>query len=264
MISRSLLACLLLFLALAFPVTAGEDAGTDPIHGEGRYPRHLQGVCRAPSGDFYWSWTDAIARTDASGKLLAKVAADNHQGDLCHHDGRIYVAVNLGRFNRPAGEADSWIYVFDGESLELLKKHPVPELVHGAGGIGCDGERFLVVGGLPPEIEVNTVHEYDLDLRFVKSHVLPTGQTRLGIQTVAWAHGAWWFGCYGKTLLRADDTFQLTGQWKFDAAIGIEEAPGGRFFIGRNRRNPDDPESGYSGSLHHAVADEETGLRILE
>src|SRR5690606_25063033 len=123
MISRSLLACLLLFLALAFPVTAGEDAGTDPIHGEGRYPRHLQGVCRAPSGDFYWSWTDAIARTDASGKLLAKVAADNHQGDLCHHDGRIYVAVNLGRFNRPAGEADSWIYVFDGESLELLKKH---------------------------------------------------------------------------------------------------------------------------------------------
>ena len=64
--------------------------------------------------------------------------------------------------------------------------------------------------------------------------------------------------------LRADDTFQLTGQWKFDAAIGIEEAPGGRFFIGRNRRNPDDPGSGYSGSLHHAVADEETGLRILE
>lgn len=260
MIDRLLFAVFLLAIPLVV-VPAADGVITHPIHSEERFPLHLQGACRALSGDLYWSWTDAIARTDAAGKLLARVAADNHQGDLCYHDGRVYVAVNLGRFNRPPGEADSWIYVFDGETLELLKKHSVPELVHGAGGIACDGERFVVVGGLPPEIEENTVHEYDLDLRFVRSHVLPTGYTRLGIQTVAWAHGAWWFGCYGKTLLRTDRQFQLTGQWEFDAAVGIEEAPEGRLLIGRNRRVP---ELGYTGSLHFAIPDKKSGLRLVD
>ncbi len=248
-------------LAVFLPSLAWLAAAAPPVECGGKYPRHLQGVCRAPSGDLYWSWTNAIARTDAEGNLLVRVEADNHQGDLCYHDGRVYVAVNLGKFNRPAGEADSWVYVFDAETLELLEKHAVPELVHGAGGMACDGERFIVVGGLPEGIEENYLYEYDLELRFVRRHVLPSGYTRLGIQTAAWAHGAWWFGCYGRTLLRTDENFELDGAWTFDAALGLEEAPDGRFLVGRNRKKEDE---GYTGWVVLAKADEETGLRLVE
>jgi len=261
MTDRSPVLLLLFAAAVLVAASTASSAAAAPITSEGLFPRHLQGVCRAPAGELYWSWTDAIAKTDAEGRLLARVPADNHQGDLCYHEGRVYVAVNLGRFNRPPGEEDSWVYVFDGESLELLEKHPVPELVHGAGGIACDGERFIVVGGLPPETEENYLYEYDLEFRFVQRHVLPTGYTRLGIQTAAWAHGSWWFGCYGRALLRTDTEFRLTGQWEFDAALGIEEAPDGRFLVGKNRR---DPEKGYTGFIHLAVPDEEHGLRLLE
>lgn len=73
----------------------------------------------------------------------------NHHSDLCFHNGQIYVAVNLAKFNDPKGNADSWIYVYDANSLEETAQHAVKEVFHGAGGIGVRAERFFVVGGLP-------------------------------------------------------------------------------------------------------------------
>ncbi|MFM9001993.1 MAG: hypothetical protein ACKORB_10320 [Opitutia bacterium] len=230
------LACLLALLLLCgCALTSGPD-----VVCEGAYPRHLQGVC-TDGRSFYWSWTDAIVRTDLSGRLQAKVAAPFHQGDLCHVDGRVYVAVNLGEFNRPAGRADNWIHVHDAATLALLGRHPVPEVVHGAGGVAHRGGRFFVVGGLPPEVPENCVYEYDGAFRFVRRHVLTSGHTLMGIQTVAWAHGSWWFGCYGepKVLLRADADFKVTGRWHFDASLGIEQGPDGVLLIGSNRRGGD-------------------------
>ncbi|HBJ86227.1 MAG TPA: hypothetical protein DDZ88_20655 [Verrucomicrobiales bacterium] len=45
----------------------------------------------------------------------------------------------------------------------------------------------------------------------------------MGIQTAAYADGAWWLGCYGKPtiLLRADENYRLIGKWEFDASVGI-------------------------------------------
>lgn len=250
------------FLAALVAVAAASRASAEfPVEAEGSYPKHLQGVCRSPSGDLYWSWTDALLRTDSAGKLLARVPADDHQGDLCFREGRVYVAVNLGKFNRPAGEADSWIYVYDGASLALLERRAAPELVHGAGGIACDGKRFVVVGGLPEGVEENYLYEYDLELRFVRRHVLPGGYTRLGIQTAAWAGGAWWFGCYGNALLRADASFRPSGRWEFDGALGLEEGPDGRLLVGRNRR---EEGRGYTGFVHLAEPNAEQGLRLVD
>jgi hypothetical protein len=118
----------------------------------------------------------------------------------------------------------------------LLTRHPVPELVHGAGGIAHHNGKFIVVGGLPPEVPENYLYEYDGNFRFVKRHVLASGHTDKGIQTATWAKGAWWFGCYGKPriLLRADENFQFTGRWEFDASLGIEALPDGGFLIGQN------------------------------
>lgn len=77
-----------------------------------------------------------LVKTDLNGKLLEKVPVANHHGDLCVHDGKLHVAVNLGKFNDPEGNADSWVYVYDAKTLKEIARHEVQEVFHGAGGIG--------------------------------------------------------------------------------------------------------------------------------
>lgn len=228
---------------------------------DGRYPLHLQGVCVDNDGSVFWSWTNRLVKTNAAGRVLHDVPADNHHGDLCHLDGCIFVAVNLGKFNEPPGREDSWVYVYDAATLRQTARHRVPELVHGAGGIATDGQRFLVVGGLPPDTPENYLYEYDLEFRFVKRHVLASGHTHKGIQTAAWAHGSWWFGCYGtpKILLRASPDLQLTGKWETDASLGLETLPDGRLLVGRNHNTPG---QGYQGWTEIARPDPVHGLLV--
>lgn len=222
--------------ALLFAAVAASATEFRATSCEGAYPRHLQGICTDEREAIYWCWTDVLVKTDAQGRILKRVPVANHHGDLCFHAGRIYVAVNLGKFNQPAGQADSWIYVYDAETLAELARHPVPELVHGAGGMAYHAGKFIVVGGLPPGVNENYLYEYDVSFRFQRRHVLASGYTLMGIQTAAFADGAWWFGCYGvpKILLRADEHFRLTGKWEFDASLGISPLAGGRFLIGQN------------------------------
>jgi hypothetical protein len=228
---------------------------------EGSYPRHLQGICTNDRDAIYWSWTEALVKTDAQGRVLKKVPVASHHGDLCYHDGRVYVAVNLGKFNEPAGKADSWVYVYDGETLAELARHPVPELVHGAGGMAYHDGRFIVVGGLPPGVNENYVYEYDEALKFRARHVLASGYTLMGIQTATFADGAWWFGCYGKptVLLRADQDFRLTGKWEFNASVGMVPLDRGRFLIGQNTAVKG---VGNQARVVIARADEKRGLII--
>jgi hypothetical protein len=122
-------------VVLLLTATLQAAAPFQPVACEGAYPKHLQGVCTNGKDAIYWSWTDAIVKTGLDGRIQKKVPAPSHQGDLCHHDGKVYVAVNLGKFNEPAGQADSWVFVFHGNTLEELSRHAVPELVHGAGGM---------------------------------------------------------------------------------------------------------------------------------
>jgi hypothetical protein len=226
---------------------------------EGTYPRHVQGVCSNGRDALYWSWTDAMVKTDLTGKVLQRVLADNHQGDLCHHAGKIYVAVNLGKFNRPAGEADSWVYIYDAETLKEERRVAVPELVHGAGGMACDGRRFLIAGGLPDDVNENYLYEYDLDLKFQRRHVLASGHTHLGIQTAEFDGQSWWFGCYGtpKLLLRADADLKLSGRWEFDASVGLIHLGTDRFLIALNKA---EKGVGNTARLRFARADAKTGL----
>ncbi len=124
-----------------------------------------------------------LVKTGIDGKLLKKIPVANHHGDPCFQDGKLYVAVNLGKFNDPQGNADSWVYVYNAGDLSFEARHPVQEVFHGAGGIGFQDGRFFVVGGLPMGIEENYVYEYDPGFRFVKKHVVKSGHTLLGIQT---------------------------------------------------------------------------------
>jgi hypothetical protein len=277
--------CLLLLVSCFISQYArgAEPAAFHPVTCEGTYARHVQGICTNERDAIYWSWTDVLVKTDADGHVLKKVDVASHHGDLCYHDGRVYVAVNLGKFNEPAGKADSWVYVYDGDTLaELsrhavpenadswvyvydgdtlaeLSRHAVPELVHGAGGMAWHEGKFFVIGGLPPGVKENYIYEYDGDFKFVKRHVLASGYTLMGIQTVAVAGDTWWFGCYGKPkmLLRSDPSFKFTGKWEFDGSYGIVPLGDGKFLVGQNTG-----EKGKNnhGKLVPAHADATRGL----
>ena len=166
------------------------------ITSAGDYPSHLQGVC-TDGKDIWWSHTTELVRTDRNGNVLSHAKKlQSHHGDLCIVDGTVYVAVNLGRFNTE-DKADSWVYAYNGSDLKFIKRWKVPELCHGAGGMTYKDGRFFIVGGLPPTHDRNYVYEYTPDFVFVKRHVLESGWTNLGIQTVDYSNGKFVFGCYG-------------------------------------------------------------------
>lgn len=229
---------------------------------EGTYKHHLQGIC-VDDEAIYWSFTTQMVKTDLAGKLLKQVPAVNHHGDLCIHDGLVYVAVNLGKFNDPNGNADSWVYVYRADDLSLLAKHEVQQAFHGAGGIGYRDGRFFVVGGLPGGYEENYVYEYDGDFNFIKKHTVKSGHTLLGIQTATFHDGRWWFGCYGRPaeLLVTDADFNMLGRYKFDCSLGLAGLADGRFLSASGRCNK---ETGCIGSVRLAVPDEKTGLRYVK
>jgi len=233
------------------------------VNCEGTYPHHLQGICTNDQDAIYWSFTTTLVKTDQQGHVLTKIPVANHHGDLCYHDGKIYVAVNLGRFNDPKGNADSWVYVYDAGGLSFLKKYEVQQVFHGAGGISCWDGRFFVVGGLPKGVNENYVYEYDQDFRFVKKHVINSGNTLMGIQTAAFADGHWWFGCYGspKVMLKTDKFFGFLGKYEFDCSLGIVGLPNGRFLVVRGSSQPG---TGCSGSAVVAHADAEKGMVVGE
>ena len=227
---------------------------------EGTYPHHLQGVCTDEKAIF-WSFTTALIKTDMEGTLLKKVPVANHHGDLCFHDGKLYVAVNLGKFNDPEGNADSWVYVYDAETLTELARHETQEVFHGAGGIGYRDGHFFVVGGLPDGVDENYVYEYDSDFKFLKKHVIKSGHTHLGIQTATFAHGRWWFGCYGdpKIMLVTDADFQMNGRYEIDCSLGIEGLSGGRLLVGSGRCEKD---KGCNGTVKTVLPDGNVGFKF--
>ena len=228
---------------------------------EGSYKHHLQGIC-ADQNALYWSFTTTLVKTDLSGNLLRQILVANHHGDLCAQNGKLFVAVNLGRFNDPKGNADSWVYVYDADSLEELSRHEVQEVFHGAGGIGIREGHFFVVGGLPGGVQENYVYEYDGQFRFLKKHVIASGHTLLGIQTATFAHDRWWFGCYGspKILLVTDDKFQMLGRYEFDCSLGIEGTSEGRLLSASGRC---DKDKGCTGRVRLAIPDKQAGLKYL-
>jgi len=253
---------LIISIMLLDSAKAADDAISTNVQCEGLYSGHLQGFCTDEKNALFWSFTSTMVKTDAKGKVLKKVEVKSHHGDLCYYDGKIYVAVNFGDFNQPAGEADSWVYVYKANDLSLISKHKTPEVVHGAGGMAYHDGVFIVIGGLPDDFTENYAYAYTPDFKFIERHVIKSGHTRWGVQTLAFANGSWWFGCYGKQLLKTDESFKLTGNYAFDAGIGIVGISGERFMIARGFRSKENKKAGARVVI--AKADSEKGLVIVE
>lgn len=247
-----------LFLAIMIAPADADEATPRTISCEGTYPQHLQGV--AVGGEsIYWSFTTRLVKTNQLGAIEHEIDVANHHGDLCFHNGQIYVAVNLGKFNDPKGNADSWVYVYNATTLDEVARHECQQVFHGAGGIGVNADHFFVVGGLPDGVPVNYVYEYDAEFQFIKKHILDSGHTLMGIQTATFANDRWWFGCYGKpaNLLVADSQFQLLGRYEYNCALGIESTDHGHLLAAKGSCKKG---SGCVGSIERVVPNENTGL----
>ena len=250
---------LLLLLLIAGSNARALETEFAHVKCEGSYQHHLQGIC-ADAQAIYWCFTTKLVKTDQRGKVLNTVSVANHHGDLCVHEGKLFVAVNLGKFNDPAGNADSWVYVYDANSLKELARHKTEEVFFGAGGIGFHAGHFFVVGGLPGGVDQNYVYEYSDQFDFIKKHVIASGPTYLGIQTAAFAHDRWWFGCYGdpKILLVTDANFQMKGRYQVDCSLGIEGLPDGGLLMASGQC---DKQTGCIGRVQLALPDKQLGLR---
>ncbi len=220
----------------------------ETIQCEGLYAMHLQGISSDKKNSIFWSFTNELVRTDLKGKVLNRIKVLNHHGDLCFKDGKVYVAVNLGKFNELAGQEDSWVFVYDATNLKELGRYKVPELVHGAGGISSYSGNFFVVGGLPQGFTENYIYEYDNSFRFIKRHTIASGYTYKGIQTAEYYEGQWWFGCYGNPkLMKTDEKFQILDKNDFDASLGIVGYSQKKLFIGNSKANTDKLHKGTIG-----------------
>lgn len=215
----------------------------------GVYRHHLQGI--ATDGEnIFWCFTSALVKTTLDGEMLDKIPVATHHGDLCWHDNKVYVAVNLGKFNQEAGKACNWIFVYDDQTFDFLAKYPVPEVVHGAGGMEWHDGLFQVIGGLPVGYQENYVYTYTEDFQFVERHTIASGYTRLGIQTACHAHDRWWFGCYGdpEVTLQTDARFNLLGIHQVSSSVGIICLPDGSFRLGQATRT----DAGHLGTIKPA------------
>lgn len=224
-----------LFFMLAAAVSGAEGApplrlkpGARIVCG-GVYKGHVQGVA-TDGKSIYWAFTERVVRTDLKGKVLAGCAVKGHAGDPCWYNGRLYVPVAQGSFNRELkkGEASkNYIYEFS-PALKLLKIHHVPRLKYGVGCIAAHRGRFFVSGGRPKGKKGNTVYEYSAKFKYLRKHELKFDSV-VGIQTIKRLHGKWCLGCYGtkgQTVV-ADDDFKVAGRVRPLLAIGMIELADG-------------------------------------
>lgn len=176
----------------------------------------------------YWSFASTLVKTDLNGNVLKSVPVPYHCGDPCWTDGALYVPYGGGSWNREIGDAESrnFIRVYNAE-LELTGEHHVPEVVYGAGCIEFRNGKFYVGGGLPDGKGENYIYEYDAKFRFVKRHVIPVA-SHLGVQTIKYAAGSFWLGCYGKPnfCIRTDEQFRIRERYDYATTVGV--IPAGR------------------------------------
>ena len=231
-----LIGCVAVGMASANPLTTGGDVLAGEIECKGTFGRHLQGVA-SDADSIYWSFTVDLVKTDFAGNVLKVAKVPKHHGDICEHGGVIYCAVNLGRFNQEPGQSKSVVMSYDAKTLDHLKDWPVPELVHGAGGMTWADGRFYVIGGTPSTHERNYVYEYDEDFRFVARHDLETGSTFMGIQTAAFDRGRLLFGVYGwkgnpPGILVCDKEMKGFLRSTVNGSVGMTRL-NGRFYVAR-------------------------------
>ena len=227
---------LLLTISVAFAVDNYKKVACT-----GGFRGHLQGI-EAHNGKIFWSHTHNLIRTDSNGVIEKYIDAPYHHGDICIHNNKLYVAVNLGVFDQKKGAKNSvWIYDLD---LNFIKKIPIKEFEGGLGGIEYYNGSFYLVGGIHNSYKQFPLYKYDENFNLQKEYLFDVAETVCGIQTICWAYGRFWLGVYlnkesihtNLRLWETDENLKIIKKHKIDASTGItpiENADGANFLIAR-------------------------------
>ena len=168
----------------------------DSIKSDGKWPYHCQGV--ATDGEsIYWSFTTVLVKSDLRGKTVDTFRIDRgHMGDLCFHEGRLFVGVNNG--SAPDGtRIGDEVWEFDAMTLNRLKVHPTPQTIWCNNGVEWYDGHFWVVCNASQDCVYNYVFQYTPDFRFKCCRRIASGWTEHGVQAILLAKGKMMFACYG-------------------------------------------------------------------
>lgn len=197
-------------------------------HLTGLFKGHLQGI-DIDNGKIYWSQTFNLFRSDADGNIERAVDVEYHHGDICIANGKLYCAVNKGKFNQNPKEnkAKNFVYVYD-LNLKCIQIIPINNMPEGLGAIEYHNGKFYLGGGCYIEEKTFKIFQFSEDFKFEKIYEIPVGNSLLGVQTLARAHGKFWLGCYTVKgddyhLWEADDNFNIIKKHKARGDVGLAE-----------------------------------------
>ena len=205
---------------------------------------HVQGMC-VSSNAIYFSFHDQIVKTDWYGRLLNRVPVDPHGGDICLWNGKLYTGVWLQP--KVKGEkACGAIYMYDAETLALLKAQKVKSKDAGVDGITCvDGVIYLamgVTGKYDPEKKCGCTCWYG---KFNAETLEPIGEpfgedhgddSLCGAQNMT-NDGKYIYSSHytydeaertPNVVVHDKDTFKAVAKYRFGWNHGIDVVPGGK------------------------------------
>ncbi|OGV66550.1 MAG: hypothetical protein A3K19_23845 [Lentisphaerae bacterium RIFOXYB12_FULL_65_16] len=226
-------------------ILAQELPPAEIVSGDAKYAGHLQGIC-CDEDAVYWSFTAVILKTDYAGKTLLEVPISAHAGDICMHDGKIYIAQALsGKADIEKTGGKSWVVVMD-TSLNEVKRYAIPDTPHPDGITFLDGSFYIGEDkyGKDPH-PINVVNQYDANFTLQKTHTFEIGTTQYGVQTMGTALGHLWMGFYMNPrkhgIVRFDKNMTFVeGFPSPNVSVGICAAPARfsgakpRFLVGEN------------------------------
>jgi len=229
MSTRRLFSRVVLLAFLALMPLAAQDSDFKPIRIPPKYRGHLQGFC-VDDNAIYMSFTSMMVKADYDGNILLEKPIESHAGDICLHEGKIYIAHSV---RAKGAETGGFVTILDTD-FNQQKRIPLPQTPQ-PDGIGFLNGAFFIGNdefGKEPH-PTNYIHQYDENFIFQKSHTVEIGNAHYGVQTIAGFNNELWMGFYmnprkyGICRFDANVAF-LEGFASPGASEGLCEAPPGR------------------------------------
>jgi hypothetical protein len=241
------------FLSLVFIFCAFHSAMSQNIYTSAKNFRgHLQGIAVDDSA-IYGAFAYEVAKFDYNGKLLKRVPAPFHSGDMTADGEKFYCSVSLhnSELIKKYG-ARNCIFVYDKE-LTLLEIRPLKSL-YGIDGIAYIKGKFYI--GLNKHGNAlrmkNRIAILDRNFKLQKIATVTIGRnTKYGAQTLNEFNGKLLAGFYGggktsfifdlEALEKSDTVVTPIGTLKANTTVGFSELPPavaekGTFIVVRNTR----------------------------
>ena len=186
---------------------------------------HIQGICVSDEA-LYFSHQKGIFKVDWSGKVIKHVNTENHTGDICYYNGRVYSAIAC---YDPKLRGRGAIQEFSSD-LEALRRYDLPFPIDGI--TQMNGFFYFGVGPNPPRAHRGNrlgkiAADFSGEITFLK---IDHGyDTRFGCQAITSYGDLLFISFYGaKTPMESavfDKDGKLVKVLKFSASKGFAALP---------------------------------------